>query len=69
MDHFPVSVYSIMFICICFRPHLEQIVDFKPDQALLQDKINVSSLVTKWLHSKPAKISSFFIRVELQSER
>jgi len=47
-----------VFICTCFGSHLEQIVDLKPDQTLLQDKIGIPmNLVTEKLDSARVKMS------------
>lgn len=51
-----------------FHPHLKQITDFKPDQTLHWDKINVHNLVSQRLRPKAAKISRFLMGPELQSK-
>lgn len=65
---FPCVCVQYVFICICFSPHLKQITDFKPDQTLLWDKINVHNLVSWSLHPKAVKISCFLMGAELQSK-
>lgn len=56
----PFHCVCIQYVCIrvCFKSHLEQIVDSKPDQSLLEDKIDVHNLVSEQLNSGTAKISS-----------
>lgn len=63
---FPCVCVKYVLICICFSPHLKQITDFKPDQMLLWDKINVHNLVSQRLRPKAAKKSCFLVGAELQ---